>query len=1215
LIHQRWPGQLWVAGVNSPQSTVISGNIDALTQAVEHLNARDVRAKRIPVDYASHCPHVETIEDELLRLLDGITPQPATIPFHSTVDGEWKDTTGLDAHYWYRNLRQPVRFAHAIHTLTQEEHHTFIEISPHPTLTPAIQDTTDTTDTPITVISTLRRNHDDHHQHLHSLAHAHTTGHPITWQPTHQHHNHINLPTYPFQHQRYWLNTPTQTGDVTAVGLSEAGHPLLGAALPLAGGEGHLFTGRLSLRTHPWLADHAFAGVALLPGTALLDIALQAGERVGCRHVEELTLHAPLLLPQRGGVALQISVGAPDTDGRREFTAYSRSEDDVSGTENTDGPEGSGRQWTRHATGTLSSGPASPTAPSAAAAELMADVWSPAGADALDLDGLYERLAGAELAYGPAFQGLRTAWRRGSDIFAEVRLPEPQARDADRFGVHPALLDAALHTLGLDPAHHGAGSDGADEDTDVAPDGRPSAWLPFAWRGVTLHRTGGEVLRVRLSPRPGRGVVAIEAADESGRPVASIDALVLRPVSAGEVRTAGSEHHESLFGMEWPTVALPSADPSASGPSLSGPSSFAVVGADSCGLACRRHEDWTALLSAVEVDGAPEVVVVSCGGEGVGVHTAAYRALHLLQSWLGEQRLADSRLVVLTRGAVATRREDDVSDLPGAAVWGLVRSAQSENPDRITLVDWDGHGSLAQVLPVALAVGEPQLAIRDGEVCVPRLVRVPRQERAGSVEGSADGSTDRSGDASADGSPLALDPAGTVLITGGTGVLGGLVARHLVVAHGVRQLLLVGRRGVQAEGVGDLAAELEALGAMVTVAACDAADREALATLLSRVPERHPLTAVVHAAGVLDDGTIPTLTPERIDTVFRAKVAPALLLHELTRDADLAAFVMFSSAASVLGSPGQGNYAAANAVLDALARHRLANGRPATSLAWGLWAQGSGMTRHLDGSDHARIGRGGMAPLDTEEALALFDASSAAGEPFLVPARLEIGALRTRAATARVPALLRGLVPMSARPGAAERGEGAPDSGVSLRDRLARRGGKEQQGILTRLVRSQAAAVLGHAGIEEVAERRAFRELGFDSLTAVELRNRLTAATGLRLPATLAFDFPTPAALAEHVRSLLLPANGNGVSAAEAGGLREEEVRAAVASIPLDRLQEAGLLTALLELAEVSGGVEGVGAGAIPAARSADGGSRSIDEMDLDSLIGLAHGDQPSSDS
>ncbi|MGW3572492.1 type I polyketide synthase, partial [Streptomyces sp. NPDC000941] len=724
-------------------------------------------------------------------------------------------------------------------------------------------------------------------------------------------------------HHRYWLNTPTHTGDITTAGLDPAHHPLLGAAIPLAGSDGHLFTGRLSLRTHPWLADHAFAGVALVPGTALLDIALQAGERVGCRHVEELTLHAPLLLPQRGGVVLQISVGAPDSEGRREFAAYARSDDDVPGTENaqgTEGLEGAGHSWTRHATGTLSSGPTSPTTPVAEAAGPKTDAWPPSKAEALDLDGLYERLADAELAYGPAFHGLRAAWREGSDIFAEVRLPESQARDAGRFGIHPALLDAGLHTLGLDPAL------GYEPD---APEGQWAARLPFAWRGVTLHRRGCELLRVRLSPEPGRGVVAIEATDESGRPVASVEALVLRPVSAGEVRAAHSEHHESLFGLEWPAVTLPAAAPSPSGQSPSSrsssdPSSFAIVGADPSGLLYRRHDDWTALLSAVEADGAPEVIVVPCGGDedsdvagGAAVHTAAHHALLLLQSWLGDDRFADSRLVILTRGAVATRQEDDVTDLPGAAVWGLVRSAQSENPGRIILIDWDGHGSLAEVLPTALASDEPQLAVRDGEVRAPRLVRMPRQERPAPADGSADGTAD----ASADTSPWALDPAGTVLITGGTGVLGGLIARHLVMAHGVRQLLMVGRRGTQAEGVRALAAELEAVGATVTVAACDAADREALATLLGSVPEQHPLTAVVHAAGVLDDGTIPSLTPERIDTVFRAKVVPALLLHELTRDADLAAFVMFSSAASVLGSPGQGNYAAANAVLDALARH------------------------------------------------------------------------------------------------------------------------------------------------------------------------------------------------------------------------------------------------------------------------------------------------------
>ncbi|ADI03847.1 type I polyketide synthase [Streptomyces bingchenggensis BCW-1] len=1195
LISERWEGQLWVAALNGPHSTTVSGDTKAVDEVLAHCTDTGLRAKRIPVDYASHCPHVQPLHDELLHLLGDITPQPSTVPFFSTVEGTWLDTTTLDAAYWYRNLHQPVRFSHAIQTLTDDGHRAFIEISPHPTLVPAIEDTTENTTENITATGSLRRGDNDTHRFLTALAHTHTTGigTPTTWHhhytQTHPHpnpHTHLDLPTYPFQHQHYWLQPPT------TIGLSEAGHPLLGAAIPLADSDGHLFTGRLSLRTHPWLADHAFAGVALVPGTAFLDIALQAGERVGYRHVEELTLHAPLLLPQRGGVVLQISVGAPDGEGRREFAAYARSHDDVSGTENAQGTEGleaATQSWTRHATGTLTA-----ATPPAAAAGPKAEAWPPGEADALDL----------------------------------LRLPEPQARDAGRFGIHPALLDAALHTLGLDPA--------LSEEPADAPEGQRAARLPFVWRGVTLHRRGGEVLRVRLSPGPGNGVVAIEATDESGRPVASVEALVLRPVSAGEVRAAHSEHHESLFGLEWPAVTLPAADPSPSGQSPSGhspsdPSSFAVVGTDPSGLPYRRHDDWTALLSTVEADGAPELIVVPCGGDEDGdvvggaavrtaVRTAVRLALHLLQSWLGDDRFADSRLVVLTRGAVATRREDDVTDLPGAAVWGLVRSAQSENPGRITLVDWDGHGSLAQVLPAALAGGEPQLAVRDGEVCVPRLVRVPRQDRPAPADGSADGPTD----ASAGASPWALDPAGTVLITGGTGVLGGLIARHLVVAHGVRQLLLVGRRGAQAEGVRALSAELEAVGATVTVAACDAADREALATLLGRVPEQHPLTAVVHAAGVLDDGTIPSLTPERIDTVFRSKVVPALLLHELTRDADLAAFVMFSSAASVLGSPGQGNYAAANAVLDALARHRRAQGRPATSLAWGLWAQGSGMTRHLDGTDHARISRGGMAPLATEEALALFDASSAAGEPFLVPARFELGSLHTRATGAGVPALLRGLVPASARRGGAadrgEDGEDGTDVGVSLRERLARCGGKEQQGILTRLVRSHAAAVIGHAGIEEVAERRAFRELGFDSLTAVELRNRLTTATGLRLPATVAFDFPTPTALAEHVRALLLRSNGNGAgadgtSASDAG---EEELRAAVASIPLGRLREAGLLSVLLELAEAPGGLGGglgsVGVAAVPAARSAEGPG-SIDEMDIDSLIGLAHGDQPGSDS
>ncbi|WFB11173.1 SDR family NAD(P)-dependent oxidoreductase [Streptomyces sp. LX-29] len=1182
-----------------------------------------VRAKRIPVDYASHCPHINPLQNQLLTQLQNITPQPTHTPFHSTVDNQTHDGTTLDARYWYRNLRQPVRFTETIHTLHQQGHTTFIEISPHPTLTPALHDTTHTerdqtgqtdqtdhtdhTGPPTTVISTLRRNHNDTHQLLTALAHAHTHHHTINWHHHYQHHtptpHPTDLPTYPFQHQRYWLHSHPHTTNPTTAGLDETTHPLLAAVVRIAGGDGHLLTGRLSLRTHPWLADHALGDTVLLPGTAFLDLALQAGAHVGCRLIEELTLQAPLLLPRRGGVDVQLSVGAPDDDGRREFAAYSRVHGDASRTEDGDDAD---RPWTRHATGTLSA--VTDTGGTEGAA---ASVWPPAGARAVDLDALYELLAEAGLAYGPAFQGLRGAWRHGADLLAEVRLPEAQAEEAGRFGIHPALLDAALHTLGL-----GLGAAGDGVPGVARPKERPAARLPFVWRGVTVHAPGAEALRVRLSPLADREAVAIEAFDEVGRPVASVDALALRPVSAGEMRALGSEFHESLFRTVWSPVSPPASDPPLPD---AFPAVFAVVGEDPYGLGVRRHDDWAALVEAVEGGGdpVPDVVLLPCGGEGdaAAVHTAAHRALRVVRAWLADDRFAETRLVVSTRGAVAVERDEDVVDLPGAAVWGLIRSAQSENPGRIVLVDWDGLDVSAHLLFAAPDVGEPQLAVRAGELRVPRLERLVREE------GSGSGGT----------APGALDPEGTVLITGGTGVLGGLVARHLVVAHGVRRLLLAGRRGEAAEGVRELAAELSALGATVSVVACDVADREALAGLLAGVPDRHPLTAVVHAAGVLDDGTIPSLTPERVDAVLRAKVAPALHLHELTRGMELAAFVLFSSAAAVLGSPGQGNYAAGNAVLDALAQHRWARGLPAVSLAWGLWARGSGMTRHLDGSDHARIHRGGMVPLSTEEGLALFDAVLAADEPFLVPARLDLGALRARSAGSEVPAMLRGLVRVSARSGAAGEDD-APGAAASLVERLARRGAREQTQVLTRLVRSHAAAVLGHDGTAAVPGDRAFRELGFDSLTAVELRNRLTAATGLRLPATLAFDFPTPAALAEQLRARLLPVTGSDAGAEGGGGgdveasatwgLSEEELRTAVASIPLGRLREAGVLRVLLELAEVAPAPGAPGRAPDPApVHAADPGtdpgtgpvtiaSGSIDEMDLDDLIGLAHGQQ-----
>jgi acyl carrier protein/short-subunit dehydrogenase len=350
-----------------------------------------------------------------------------------------------------------------------------------------------------------------------------------------------------------------------------------------------------------------------------------------------------------------------------------------------------------------------------------------------------------------------------------------------------------------------------------------------------------------------------------------------------------------------------------------------------------------------------------------------------------------------------------------------------------------------------------------------------------------------------------------VLITGGTGTLGGLVAGHLAAAGRARNVTLASRSGPGAPGVAALAASVAAAGAGVQVTACDAADRVALGGLLARVPD---LTTVVHTAGVLDDGVIGSLTPERVDAVMRPKADAAWNLHQLTAGLDLDAFVLFSSAAGVFGGAGQGNYAAANVFLDALAAHRRAAGLPATSVAWGMWAAASGMTAHLSEEERSRVNRDGMTALTEADGLALLDAAAARDDALLVASRLDLAGLRGRVASgAEVPPLWLALAGDRARPAAA-----AADHGTeSLRDRLAMMPAPERDGMLLDLVRGRAAAVLGHGSAEAIEPGRPFTELGFDSLTAIELRNQLHAAVGLRLSATSVFDYPTPAVLAAHL--------------------------------------------------------------------------------------------------
>jgi len=446
--------------------------------------------------------------------------------------------------------------------------------------------------------------------------------------------------------------------------------------------------------------------------------------------------------------------------------------------------------------------------------------------------------------------------------------------------------------------------------------------------------------------------------------------------------------------------------------------------------------------------------------------------------------------------------------------------------------------------------------------------------------------------------PRTLDPSGTVLVTGATGVLGGLLARHLAAEHGVRHLLLAGRRGADSDSVRDLVGELAALGARVTVVACDVSDREALTGLLAAVPAEHPLTGVVHAAGVLDDGLVTGLGAGQLRRVFAPKVNGGWLLHELTRDLDLSLFALFSSVTATLGNAGQAGYAAANAFMDALARRRAAEGAAATALGWGLWAADSGMTRDLGEADRVRLARIGLSPLPSERGLELFDLAVATGEPFLVPMGLDTAALAN--GPAAVPAMLSGLVGGTARARVRRSVSTAgPAARLPLTERFAKLGREERDRAVLDTVRRETAHVLGHTGAELPSPDRPFKDIGFDSLTGVELRNRLDAATGLRLPATLVFDHPTPAAMADHIRRALFP---DDAGPSEAADPVQTAFRELLAAIPYERFRTAGLLGLLTDLATDPAATDSEVHDGTPEGLPGAG----IDELDADALIRLA---------
>ncbi|MEB4211035.1 type I polyketide synthase [Mycobacterium sp. 94-17] len=1348
-----WGERLNIATVNGVAAVVVSGEVGALTELIRRCEADDIRARRIDVDYASHSAQVDAIRAPLADALGGLVPRSSAVTFFSTVTGEPMDTAGLDADYWFQSIRQTVQFERAVRSACDAGYQVFIESSPHPVLMAAIEETMPDSERAV-VIPSLGRDDGGPDRFWLSAAQAHVAGVAVDWRATLAGlgGQRVDLPTYGFVRQRFWLPAgSTGSHDAGTVGLAAAEHGLLGAVVPRPDSGGVVLTGRVSAAAHPWLADHAVGETVLFPGAGFVELAIRAGDEVGCGVLDELTLSAPLLLPTPEGARVQLVVGAPDASGLRRLSVYSAGARPDS-------------DWVLHAEGMLRPGAVAP------AADLS--IWPPAGAASVDIDGAYTRLARRGYEYGAAFQGLRAMWRRGDEIFADVAVPDDAGTPDGGFGVHPVLLDSALHAMGV----------AAEQDQTV---------LPFSWQGVSLHASGASRARVRIAPA-GAGSVSVELADGAGLPLLSVRALAVRPVSAGQLTAAApGRRGDGLLDVAWSPIALGTAE-EGSGATLWEPG-----------------------------DHVGDVVRVA--------HAATTETLARLQVWLGDD--GAGVLAVQTRGAVALAGED-VSDLAGAAVWGLVRSAQAEHPGRLVLIDSDGSVDAGAVV----GCGEPQVVVRRGVAYAARLrparmdptlalpptgwrldtggegtlqdlvvspcsateltggqVRVavaavgvnfrdvlvalgmyPGGGRLGAegsgvvvevgpdVRGLAVGDAvmgllgvvgaeavvdqrvvtrvppglslvaaagvpvvfltalyglsvlgglrggervlvhtatggvgmaavqlarhwgaevfvtasrgkwdtlramgfgdDRIGDSRStefeakfadatggagfdvvlnslageftdaslrllapggrfiemgktdvrdpqviaeqyrgaryqafdlmeagpdrtaamlseivglltDGTlkPLPLKTfdvrcasaayryvsqarhigkvaltvgsgpgevlsgcggglaGGSVVITGGTGMAGSALARHLVGRYRVANVVLVSRTGPGAAGVAELVAGLREAGAQVSVVACDVADRDAAAAMLAQIPAQYPLRGVVHAAGILDDGLVSSLTPERVDAVLRAKVDGAWNLHELTRHLDLSAFVVFSSMAGIVGTPGQANYAAANSFLDGLATHRRAHGLPGLSLAWGLWEQASAMTAHLGDRDKARMSRIGLAPLSTAQALAAFDAAMLVDTPVLVAARVDRAALSDNIAA--LPGLLRELVAGPTRRIVDDTEATASTSGLA--SRLHGLSAEARRRQLVDLVCGRAAMVLGVPNPADINAASAFQELGFDSLTAVELRNRLKNATGLTLSPTLIFDYPTPTALAAHLDTTLA---GTGNATGSDGG-------------------------------------------------------------------------------
>jgi acyl transferase domain-containing protein/acyl carrier protein len=1059
-----------IAAVNGPASVVVSGPEADVSAVGETLAGLGHSIKRLKVSHAFHSSLMDPMLDEFRVAAGRLTTHVATAGLVSTLTGESIDIEQLgSAGHWADQVRGTVRFADALGTLRRHGAAILLELGPDAVLTAMASENDLGED--VVAIPALRRDQDEAVALWSLVARGFVAGVQWDWRVLFGTDAvAVPLPTYAFSQRRLWLDAPVTTASAAGLGVDAPDHPLLSAAVVGPDGTHTLYTGVLSARRQPWLVDHALHGAVLLPATATVDLLGHIGRQCDLPVLDELTLREPVIITGDEEVRLRIAVDRTETGATVQVHVQHEN-----------------AEWASHAEATLVAG-------TRQQGTAWALAWPPAGEQGSA--GHYEQLAERGYEYGPAFQGLRTWWKSGDELFAEVDFQESTSPAA-------GLLDASLHAWVI-------GTEPGEQTIDV----------PHTWRNVRVADVPSGPLRVRIT-LTGQSVFALDIADSNGRPVCSAEEILMRPVAVSALRAGERPYEVAWTPAERPGIAH-------------------AVDAVSVLLAGRDAlpVPFPEVSLAEALARQPEIIVIpvrSAAPDDLAsdARRVTLELVHLLRDVLSDPRATGTRVVVVTQGAVAAGPDETVTGLADAPLWGLVRSVQNEHPGRVSIVDVDGGGASFAVLPELIAGDATQVVVRDGTALVPRL----RQSRVTNA---------------------ASYGIGTVLLTGANGALGGTVARHLATAHGVRHLLLVSRRGDSDPALTALAEELPT---DVTVAACDVADRDSLAALLSAIPADRPLSAVVHAAGVLDDAVLDRVTDEQLDRVLRPKIDAAWNLHTLTAGIELDAFVLFSSVAGLLGTAGQANYAAGNAFLDALAHHRRAAGLAGTSLAWGLWnGSDSGMAATLGAVDRARMARLGIRPISAEAGLDLLDRSVAGARALAVPCLFDLRALRERAAG--LPGLLTGLVPAVQR-------ETPATAGIPLGTRVSEMDEETGRKVLAEAVSGRIAEVLNLGGAPVPPDRGLF-DLGFDSLTAIELRNSLTADLGFRLPATLLFDHPTLRELIEY----LLERCQEG-RAAQAGPdlLALEKWTSALAGVPATDTTRAGFVRALRSALDALNGV------------------------------------------